>query len=421
MTLVSDSNIDIKAWQFCHPCWQETVRRVCRSEPEALVIPHDRAALSEIVKTAQLEKKTIIPCGNGSKLAWGGVASRADWLVSTKKLNGILEHAVNDLTITVEAGLTLAALQKHLAEYNQFLPLDPSFPADATLGGIVATADAGSWRQRYGGVRDLLLGITVVRADGEFAKAGGKVVKNVAGYDLMKLFTGSYGSLAIATELTFRLYPLQELSQTILVTGTNANIAQACQKLMDSVLTPTGADLLSPALMQQLDLGDTFGLLVRFEAIQESITAQTRELEAIAAALSLQTQSQPATLWRKISATIHQAPVYCKVGVLPTHATKLLTLCETLTDGAGSGMIHIRSGLGLLYFPHAKFLRQFQQLRQFCQPKQGFLTVLDAPYSLKTQFEPWGYHGSALPLMQKIKQQFDPNNLLSPGRFVGKI
>ncbi|MGB2927132.1 MAG: FAD-binding oxidoreductase [Limnothrix sp.] len=421
MTLVADSNIDIKAWQFCHPRWHETVRRVCRSEPGALVIPHNRAALGEIVKTAQQEKKTIIPCGNGSKLAWGGVTSGADWLVSTKKLNGILEHAVNDLTITVEAGLTLAALQKHLAAYNQFLPLDPSFPADATLGGIVATADAGSWRQRYGGVRDLLLGITVVRTDGEFAKAGGKVVKNVAGYDLMKLFTGSYGSLAIATELTFRLYPLQELSQTILVTGSNANIAKACQRLMDSVLTPTGADLLSQALMQQLDLGNSFGLLVRFEAIQESITAQINELEAIAAALSLQTQSQPETLWRKISATIHQSPVYCKVGVLPTHATELLTLCETLTDGAGSGMIHIKSGLGLLHFPHAKFLRQFQEVRQFCQQNQGFLTVLDAPYSLKTQFEPCGYNGSALPLMKKIKQQFDPNNLLSPGRFVGKI
>lgn len=415
------ADLDVKAWQLCHPIWHEKIQRISRRSPSALIIPHSRAALCDLMQTAQREQRTLIPCGNGTKLPWGGLTSGVDWLVSTQKLNRIIDHAVDDLTITVEAGLTLGALQAHLKAHNQFLPVDPAFPAEATLGGIVATADTGSYRQRYGGIRDLLLGITVIRTDGVEAKAGGKVVKNVAGYDLMKIFTGSYGSLATIVELTFRLYPIQEQSTTVLLQGTIAQIRQAQAKILNSVLTPAAADLLSPSLMQRFDLGLNYGLLIRFEAIQESITAQQQELTAIAQSLQLQITPQADQLWQQINTDLYTEPVVYKVGILPNRSDVLLEKIEALTTQQALSRIHIKSGLGTVCFPHAQFLRQFRELREFCQNNHGFLTVLDAPYRLKQQFEPWGYNGNALGLMRQLKQQFDPTNILSPQRFVGGI
>ena len=134
-------------------------------------------------------------------------------------LNQVVEHGEEDLVITVQAGMKIKDLNNFLASKGQFLPIDPFFEEEATVGGVVATANNLSWRQRYGGVRDLILGLSFVRADGEVVKAGGKVVKNVAGYDLMKLFTGSYGSLGIITQVTFRLYPLVAHSSSIFVGG----------------------------------------------------------------------------------------------------------------------------------------------------------------------------------------------------------
>ncbi|MBV5257633.1 FAD-binding oxidoreductase [Synechococcus moorigangaii CMS01] len=424
MTLVvepSPPNIDLKVWPYCHPHWHGQMAQISRHAPEALLIPHSREALQEIFRTAQREKTTVIPCGQGSKLAWGGLAPKIDWLASTQQLNRIVDHAVDDLTITVEAGLTFAALQAHLKSHKQYLPIDPAFPNQATLGGIVATADTGSLRQRYGGVRDLLLGITILRADGTFAKAGGKVVKNVAGYDLMKLLTGSYGSLATIVELTFRLYPIQAQRVSLLFTGNLGAIRQLQQQIHHSVLTPTVLDILSPSLMAQFNFGEGYGLLVRFEAIQESITAQRERLEQMGAALALKAIALTADPVEQIQETLHHSPVVCKVGILPSRGLELLAQVDALSDHQAIARLHSKSGLGTISFPHEKFLRQFRELRQFCQQNYGFFTVLQAPYGLKQQFDPWGYPGDALPLMQQLKTQFDPQRILSPQRFVGGI
>ncbi|NES72750.1 MAG: FAD-binding oxidoreductase, partial [Okeania sp. SIO2D1] len=206
------------------------------------------------------------------------LVSQVDLVVSTQKLNRIVEHAVEDLTVSVEAGVKLADLQQRLRAAGQFLPLDPAYPETATLGGILATADAGSWRQRYGGVRDLVLGLSVVRADGEIAKAGGKVVKNVAGYDLMKLFVASYGTLGIISEVTLRTYPLLKASQTVAAAGDESAIAKLTESLLCSALTPTAIDLLSTRLVEDLALGNGFGLLVRFQSLGASVEEQSQRL-----------------------------------------------------------------------------------------------------------------------------------------------
>jgi glycolate oxidase FAD binding subunit len=419
-------------WEQLPLTWQQPLNRASSSEnlPSCIVYPRTTEELKQVMACAYSNGWSVLPCGSGSKLGWGGLAKEVDLVISTERLNRVIEHAVGDLTVTVEAGVKLADLQKLLLKEGQFLPLDPAYPQQATLGGIIATADSGSWRQRYGGVRDMLLGISFVRSDGQLAKAGGRVVKNVAGYDLMKLFTGSYGTLGILTEVTFRAYPIPQASRTVVLTGEAEAIASATQTLLASALTPTAADLLSSQLVSKLGLGQGTGLMVRFQSVTESVKEQSSRLLEVGQKLGLQgtlyqdadevtlLQSLPEQIWQ-----VSQEPVItCKIGVLPTAAVTSLAHLDTLTSPAGFGLIHAGSGLGLLRLnPEVTTPQKIMELRRYCESQRGFLTVLEAPISLKQQLDVWGYSGNALNVMRGIKQQFDPKNLLSPQRFVGGI
>ena len=426
-----ESNSDIILWEEAGASWQDKIKRaiVGNNPPSYLICPHTQEAFSEIVKYAGDRHWSIIPCGSASKISWGGLLKDIDLVISTKHLNRIVEHAVGDLTVTVEAGVKLAELQDTLKQKGQFLALDPAYPEDATIGGIIATADAGSWRQRYGGVRDMLLGISFARADGQLVKAGGRVVKNVAGYDLMKLFTGSYGTLGIISQVTLRLYPLPEASATIALTGENSAISSATQALLQSTLTPTAADLLSASLVKSLAIGREMGLVVRFQSIPESIQEQAAQLESIAGQLSLQTSlyrdADEQQLWQRLAQKIRvpasPEAITCKIGVLPTTAPEILTKLEVVTSQQGLGSIHVSSGLGRLQLDGQQGVNQIQEMRSHLEKHRGFLTILEAPVALKQQIEPWGYTGNALELMRKIKKQFDPENIFSPDRFVGGI
>jgi len=278
-----DSLIQSEAISYS-PQWQPSPHL----PKKPLVMPFTDKRLGQVSAIAHQNQWSLFPCGNGSKASWGGLPSDFDFYLSTGNLNQVIDHAVGDLTVTVQAGTPLANLQQQLQQAGQFLPIDPSYPESATIGGIVATADAGSWRERYGGIRDLIIGISFVRADGEIAKAGGRVVKNVAGYDLMKLFTGSYGTLGVITQLTFRTYPLPPASETMVVTGDSDKIHQVTQTLGHSTLTPTRADLLSAGVVKKLNLGEGLGLIVCFETIVESIENQIKELKTIGDSLGLQ-------------------------------------------------------------------------------------------------------------------------------------
>ncbi|MBD2531057.1 FAD-binding oxidoreductase [Nostoc flagelliforme FACHB-838] len=388
------------------------------NSPSCIVYPRTQEQLAAVIATAHTNNWRVLPCGSGSKLSWGGLAKGIDVVVSTERMNQLIEHAVGDLTVTVEAGMKFSDLQALLAKSRQFLALDPTAPESATIGGIVATGDTGSLRQRYGSVRDQLLGITFVRADGEIAKAGGRVVKNVAGYDLMKLFTGSYGTLGFISQLTFRLYPLPEASGTVILTGKAEAVAQAADILRGSALTPVQADLLSAKLVSSLGLGKGLGLIARFQSISESVKEQSNRVLEVGQKLGLNgaifADDDEANLWQRLQELIHtntESVITCKIGVLPTAAVDILTQVEL-------GLIHISSGLGLLQLESKK---QVLIVRDRTQASSGFLTILSAPVAVKEQIDVWGYTGNALPLMRRIKEQFDSKNILSPGRFVGGI
>lgn len=415
-------------WEKVDITWKSRVKKTVDDNciPNYLITPSNIETLQDTVRIASKNKWSMVPCGNGSKLDWGGLVSDANLIISTQKLNQVIDHAVSDLTITVEAGIKLRDLQAILKPHNQFLPIDPAYPQDATIGGIMATADTGSWRQRYGGIRDLVLGLSFVRWDGEIAKAGGKVVKNVAGYDLMKLFTGSYGTLGIIATVTFRLYPIPEASGTVVMTGEAENINTLAKTLLQSGLQPTAAEMVSPSVVKSLELGEGMGLIVRFQSIPESIEEQSHQVQAIAKKLNIKTvfcqDEIEQNLWQRLQELIRvsntNSTLTGKIGIIPNQAINWLMKINDLTPETAWAMINLSSGIGKFKLDLEPSLGVLKQLRSLAQENRGFLTILEANQSIKKQFEPWGYSGNALPLMKQIKAQFDPHNLFSPSRFV---
>lgn len=419
-SILSTENV-VLSWENLTPTQQHNIQQGIdgKSHPSCIVYPHSQGELAALIAGANQNKWRVLVQGSGSKINWGGLAKNIDIVVSTERINQLIEHAVGDLTVTVEAGMKFAHVQDILAKSGQTLPLDPVSPESATIGGIVATADTGSLRQRYGGVRDQLLGITFIRADGQIAKAGGRVVKNVAGYDLMKLFTGAYGTLGIISQVTFRVYPIPESSGTVILTGKPEAISQAVRTLQSSELTPTQADLLSTKLVSSLDLGTGIGLIARFQSVSESVQEQSKRLLIIGEKLGLHgviyAENQEADLWQRLPEQIYlpvtESTITCKIGVLPTAAVEILNQIEV-------GLIHISSGLGLVRLEKSE---QILPLRNLCQANSGFLSILSAPVEVKLKFDVWGYTGNSLDVMRDIKKQFDGNCILNPGRFVGGI
>ena len=415
--IMSEEDV-VKPWKNLEIEQQKQIEKGIASStpPNWVVYPQTQEQLAKVMTEACRQDWRVLVCGSGSKINWGDLVEDVDIIVSTKRINKLIDHAVGDLTVTVQAGMKFCELQSILATANQFLALDPAVPQDATIGGIVATANTGSFRQRYGSVRDQLLGISFVRADGEIARAGGRVVKNVAGYDLMKLFTGSYGSLGIITEVTFRVYPTQQSSETVLLTGDADGISTAATTLRASALTPTQADLLSAQLVSDLNLGSNLGLIVRFQNIPESVREQSNRLLEVGEKLGLEgakfSESEENNLWKRLQEQIYfsntDAPIVCKIGILPSAAMKIL-------NSVGRVLIHNSSGLGVARFEHEG---EILKMRNLCQSNSGFLSVLMAPASVKSKIDVWGYNGNALELMQGIKNQFDPKNILNPGRFI---
>ena len=396
-----------------------------------IIYPENQAQLSNVVACCAQNNWVILPCGSGSKLHWGGLVKvdptthyQEIIVVSCDRLNGLIEHAVGDLTVTVEPGIKYAELQATLAKTGQFLAIDPAYPETATLGGIIATADTGSLRQRYRGVRDMLLGISLVRSDGKIAKAGGRVVKNVAGYDLMKLFTGSYGTLGIISQVTLRVYPIQEASGTVVLVGEREHIAKATQTLLSSALTPVAVELLSTNLVKELDLGKAVGLIVRFQTVIGSVEEQLQKLLEVGNSLGLNCIrycDYEVELWNKLKQKIwdshRKTEIICKIGVMPNQAVKTLNQVALET---GLGLIHAGSGLGELHFNSVN-PETILELRQWCESIGGFLTVLAAPLEIKQKLDVWGYNQNGLDIMRRIKQKFDPQNILNPHSFVGGI
>lgn len=385
--------------------------------PRYVVAPGNSDEVASVLRFANDNSLHVTPRGGGTKIGWGAVPRGADFILSTARLNRVLEHAWGDMTATVEAGCTLADLQRTLAEHGQRFPLDVLWPQQATIGGVVATNDSGAFRQRFGSLRDLILGVTVVLPDGTVAKSGGKVVKNVAGYDLPKLMTGAWGTLGVITQATLRLYPQPHDTRTFSFAMPSATAANAfISKILDSTLVLTGLQLrVGSAAQPQID--------VRFEGITAALDEQAARLQQMAqAAGALATNA--ADPWQAREAMWRDDPIMCKVTFLPANVASMLGAVERVAtplkikwqlvaQAVGTGLLRVDA-------PNDQAaIATLSILRTELQRLEGSLVVVHAPMQIKERFDVWGYGGDALPLMRRVREYFDPQGTLNPGRFLG--
>jgi glycolate oxidase FAD binding subunit len=321
-------------------------------------------------------------------------------------LDRVVEHVAGDLTVVAEAGVRLADLQAQVGEAGQLLGLDP--PEDgATLGGIVSANASGPRRLRYGTTRDLLIGITVVLADGTVAHAGGKVVKNVAGYDLGKLFTGAHGTLGVVASTTWRLHPVPPARRVVTLELPDAAAAGPLSiALARSTLTPSAVELVGSA-------GGAARLVVLFESIAESVAGQARsavallgggeESEDLQGDVGRRPGGADDVLLRLAHAPAALAPV---LGALP----------------AGTPVAaHAATGVTYAAVPAAETADVLPRLRTAIAPHDGTAVVLRAPDAVRDSLDHWGPVGDSLDLMRRVKERFDPERRMSPGRFVGGL
>jgi glycolate oxidase FAD binding subunit len=376
---------------------------------------------SQVLRAAAQDGLAVAFQGGGSKLGLGNPPERVDLLVSTAGLDQVLEHAAGDLVVRVQAGARLADLQAALAPAGQWLALDPPEPR-ATVGGVVAANASGPRRLRYGTVRDLIIGITVVLADGTVAHAGGKVVKNVAGYDLAKLFCGSLGTLGMVVEATFRLHPLPAAASAVtLQLETAEEAGEAVRLLGRSPLEPSAIELTwsGPGLPARLT--------VPFEGIRPGADAQAAAaaelLGRVGEAAVLGPGETEFALAQLGVLPFEKAEVVVKVAYPPAELPAVLA---DLRAGPLLGQVRAHAGTGVLWV--ASGFRDVRSLataigraRERLAARGGSLVVVKAPPELKRAVDAWGPAGDALGLMRRVKERFDPDRRMSPGRFVGGI
>lgn len=405
------------------PLWSElgtiaSVRRATSADsvdgvlPAGVVAPESTEQVSAVLAWANERDFRMIARGGGSKLEWCNPAGAVDLILSLEKFQRIVEHAWQDMTVTVETGVTIATLQRELTKQRQRLPIDALWPERSTVGGVIAANDSGALRLRYGSIRDLILGVTAVLANGTIARSGGRVVKNVAGYDLPKLFAGSFGTLGVITEVTLRTYPLPHSARTISIQFKDlADASRYMLALADTSLVPTGVQL-------RVASGQPVMVDVRFEGLEEGITAQIATATELASPARTFSTTEDAWGKREELWMADEFSIVGKFSVLPSKIAGCMSAIASHCDSFAA--VSQSSGLG-----HCRIKIKDPQtliaLRAAIHQIGGTFTLLHAPLEIRRGVDSFDDAGSAHPLMVRIKQLFDPKGILSPGRFAGGI
>jgi glycolate oxidase FAD binding subunit len=380
--------------------------------PRQVCEPVSAESFAAVLGWAARERMATVVRGSGTKLGWGRVPSTLDLVLGTGRLTALVAHRHGDLTATVQAGMRLENLNAELARHGQFLPLDGAFAA-ATVGGTVATNDAGPLRHRYGTPRDLLLGVTLALTDGRLVKAGGTVVKNVAGYDLGRLVSGSFGGLAAIVDATFKLMPLPRASATLVVTYSRVDLlAREAAAILDSQLEPVAVDVRSSRTTGHQ-------LWLRFRSSPAATEAQVGSARRLlTGAVTMATGDDEATAWDE-----HRREPWAGAGTvvglswLPAHLDRVLTLVEgtALSSGLRATLVGRVMGVGLLRLEgdEDQHAAAVDTLRS--SGVAGNVVVKRASREVKAQVDVWGLPGPSA-AARALKQAFDPGGLLNAGR-----
>ena len=411
--------------------------------PDVAVFPGSFEEVSAVLALASEEKVAVTPWGGGTKMGIGAPPTRLSLVLGLTRLHRLVEHEPGDLTATVQAGMPLAAFQAELGHRGQWVSLDPAFAGQATVGGILAANASGPRRHLYGTARDLLIGITVVSADGSGVKGGGKVVKNVAGYDLPKLYVGSFGTLGVIVEATFKLRPLPDEDRCVLARFKGLKeCGLAVKELMASDLIPYAVELLDAPAARRAGLvtGANGGgaLLVGFDGLAEQVAWQCEEVRRLFAALGLAEHrvlegASREDAWRRMTElpqrVMADPAAQMKLGVLSAQVTEVI---------AEAGAVAHRRGLPAAFVAHAgigiitavlgggwgsakEVMATLREWREVAREAGGHALLEWAPLAGKEAVAVWDPPGPAFRVMQRIKAQLDPAGILNPGRFVGGV
>jgi glycolate oxidase FAD binding subunit len=406
---------------------------------------------AELLRAAAAEERRVRFRGGGTKLEWGRAVPEADVEICTQGLGGLLEHNAGDFTAVLQAGVPLAVAQEAFAEAGQMLALDPPLSpwggaaddaaleasdAGATIGGIVATNDSGPLRQRYGGVRDLVVGVTVVLSDGTIARAGGKVIKNVAGYDIGKLFAGAFGTLGLIAEVTVRLHPRPARTATVVARSSDpAELATAAATVAHAPLEADSLDLWWDGSSPSGAVLARFGSADPGPRVEEAATLLRK-----AGGLAVEVDYADESCW-EAQRSAQRGDVVVKVSALPSSLPAAMAVTQEL-----GGTLVARAGLGLAWIqidPTVALNRTYHGGAQQSEPEApaaidsaGVVAaieelrrrlapapcvVLDAPTEVRDALDPWGGETGSVDLMRKVKARFDPAGICAPGLFVGGI
>jgi glycolate oxidase FAD binding subunit len=414
-------------------------QKVQRTPDPLWITPATATEVAAALKHASDAGQSIIIRGAGTKAGWGRPASRIDAVLDMRRLNRILAHDHGDMTATIEAGASLRDVNEALAIHRQALPLDPPFGDQATIGGLLASNDSGPLRHRYGTPRDLVIGIQLATTDGVLANAGGRVVKNVAGYDLSKLVTGSFGSLAAIVSATFKLAPLPAASKTLRIAVRDAEaLADMMRAVMVSQLEPVAfevvvgraSSVVGPTTNAERRT-TTLSVLIRFASLPEVVDAQIEQavagLTADAMSVEVLDGDGERALWRAHVSDIWDRPgAIVRASWLPSDiGSGIAELEETVSDllqtpsgvacdahlvgraVIGAGHIRIEGDAAT----QAAAVERLRSSRIF-----GNAVIVRGSLELKALIDVWGPHGDRQPLFDGLKRMFDPKGILNAGR-----
>lgn len=378
--------------------------------------PADVDGVREIVRSAARAGKTIVATGLGAHLDIGATSRRVDVLLDLGALDRIVDHEAADMTVTVQAGCSLARLDATLSAAGQWLPLDPPAFERTTVGGLIAANLSGPLRASRGTVRDLLLGLRVVDATGALVTGGGKVVKNVAGYDLPKLHVGALGTLGVVVEATFKVQPRPEREvAAVFATATPADAA---------AIALTVRDRFDPLWLEAGTLDDGVGAAVGIAGIAPEITAARETLDAIARERNVEPRwlDDGARLRRTLADfPVRQPATVLRASVLPSDVGATMARIRELA-GDVPVLAHVSNGVVRAQLADAASVsRVLTELRRELAGRGGFVVVERASADVKAGLDVWADPGEGLALMRRVKETFDPHAMFAPGRYVGGL
>jgi glycolate oxidase FAD binding subunit len=403
------------------------------STDESGVMPIDRpssvAELCDRIRRCVSGGQAIYPTGGGTMLDWGLPPTKSGVAVDLRGLDRVIDYPARDMTITVEAGITIARLQEILGAERQQLPVDVPLPDRATIGGAIATNASGPRRFGYGTLRDCVIGISVVNDRGEQIKAGGRVVKNVAGYDLMKLYTGSFGTLGIVSQITLKVKPLAEAVTAVIVPCSADMLEKFLNEQMPRTATrPTVLSIANESAHSLLGLESSgYNLLVGFEEKATTVAWQVRQLNAELSAQASEFQGDLATgllrKWSDFPLATHRGLTF-KANLLPAATTRFFRFADSLKPRPAL-VAHAGNGIVFGHLPPETTMELakdvLEKLGQAAAESAGNVVIMRCPTAWKAVLPVWGRPTADRVLMRAVKSKLDPGRLFNPGRFVDGI